>query len=39
MLWNTLPDQQPTAGAHSDIQSTIKGLLLFQWAYTTGKRA
>jgi len=32
-------DQQPTAGAHSNIKSTIKGLLRFQRAYTTGKRA
>ena len=29
MLWNTLPDQQPTAGAHSDIKSTIKGYFGF----------
>jgi len=23
MFWNTLPDQQPTAGAHNDVKGII----------------
>jgi len=32
MFWNTLPDQQPTAGAHND--AYVKGIIMLSAAYT-----